>query len=102
MDQKNLHKSVEETGVIYVDWMFLLLWLTEGRGKFQGKVGSELRPERDRRGSVKGNANIALPQHFISWQMYKVLSAVHTGVNQLGEEVRLEALERGPPGIPES
>lgn len=46
MDQKNLHKSVEETGVIFVDWMFLFLWLTEGRGKFQGKVGSELRPER--------------------------------------------------------
>ena len=31
----------EETGVIYVDWMFLFLWLTEGRGKFQGKVGSQ-------------------------------------------------------------
>lgn len=37
---------MEDTGVIYVDWMFLFLWLREGRGKFQGKVGPELRPER--------------------------------------------------------
>lgn len=37
---------MEETGVIYVGWMFLFLWLREGRGKSQGKVGSELRPER--------------------------------------------------------
>ena len=34
--------------------------------------------------------------------MYKALSAVHTGVNQLGEKVRLEAPKRGPPGFPES
>lgn len=45
-NQKKLHKSVEDTGVIYVDWIFLFLWLREGRENFRERWGPELRPER--------------------------------------------------------
>lgn len=82
-----------EGGVACARWMLLFFMAKESREEFKGKVGFELRPERSTEEREEGEWKVTPTQCFpniLCVANTEATSIVHTRVNQLGEEARLE------------